>query len=263
MFPDLMLHPEYKRNQTKAWCDQLAAKTGKYEFPWRTVPDGRTAEDIFTDKLGKAIRGKVLDVGCGHGDFTSRWADLADELVGFDITAGFIATANRNRPPNVRYVVGNTHDGLPFSDDAFDVAYTKKGPTSWYAEGNRVVRPGGALLMLHPGDGLGAELARCFPGLLPQPEPGTPIRDTALERLAASGLVDIEWSVLEEAGWLPTPEDVWELACFGQSEGFSRYVRETCFERIVDQFASHAVYGKGIRTTGSFYFVQAKAASVK
>ena len=147
----------------------MAAKTGKYEYPWRSVPEGIKAEDIFTAKLEKAVRGRVLDVGCGHGEYTRRWAVWADEVVGYDMTEGFIATANRNRPPNVRYVVGNTHDGLPFPDDAFDVAYTKKGPTSWYAEGHRVVRPGGTLLMLHPGDGVGTELARCFPGLFPQP----------------------------------------------------------------------------------------------
>jgi hypothetical protein len=53
------------------------------------------------------------------------------------------------------------------------------------------------------------------------------------------------------------------VACFGQSDEFSRYVRETCLEGIASQYAEHAVYGKGIRTPGNYILVQAKAVSVK
>ncbi|GIN72405.1 hypothetical protein J14TS2_28800 [Bacillus sp. J14TS2] len=72
-------------------------------------------------------------------------------MVGYDMTEGFIETANKNKKPNVRYVVGNTKDGLglPFPTDYFDVVYTKKGPTSWFPEGNRVVKPGGTILLLY------------------------------------------------------------------------------------------------------------------
>lgn len=117
-----------------------------------------------------------------------------------------------NRQPNVRYVVGRTQDGLPFPDDYFDIAYTKKGPTSWYREGNRIVRPGGDVLLFHPGDGdgEGGEMGLYFPGLFGPPTIGTPILDKIQERLETSGFTNIQLSILKETVWIPTPP-----GCFG------------------------------------------------
>jgi 23S rRNA (guanine745-N1)-methyltransferase len=261
MFPDLTQHPDYLRGQNLAWCNQLAAKTGKYEFTWRSICEGTAAEDVLSDKLSSVLYGKVLDVGCGHGEYTNRWTELAEEVVGYDMTEGFIRTAEQTRKPNVRYVAGRTHDGLPFPDDYFDCAYTKKGPTSWYKEGNRVVRSGGTLLLFHPGDGNGegGELGLCFPGLFSPPELGTPTLDRIQERLETSGLIDIQLTTLKETIWIPTPEDIFAMVCFGQSDSFARYVRETCYDQIVTQFEKHASE-QGIRTTGFYYLIQAKAA---
>lgn len=260
MFPDLTKHHDYLRRQTLDWCNQLAVKTGKYEYSWRYIYDGPSAESRLTEKLASLIHGKVLDMGCGHGEYAAYWAKHAEEIVGYDMTEGFIASANRNRSANARYVLGYTHDGLPFPDDYFDVAYTKKGPTSWYMEGNRVVRPGGTLVMFHPGDQSEEDdqLAKCFPGLFSPPQAGTPILDRVQERLKASGLEIVEQAVWRESGWLPAPEDVFEMVCFGQSDGFKHFAREQCFSKIVSQFQKHAE-DKGIRTTGSYYYIQAKA----
>lgn len=260
MFTDLTKHPEYLRPQTTEWCKQLAAKTGKYEFPWRSMIEGQAAETVLTAKLSATAHGKVLDVGCGHGAYTDQWAGHAEEVVGYDATEGFIATANRNRKSNVRYVTGNTRGGLPFPDDYFDIAYTKKGPTSWYKEGNRVVRSGGTLLLFHPGDcnGEGGELGLIFPGLFAPPAAGTPVMDRIQERLEDSGLQDVEITVLKEMVWVPSSDDVFEMVCFGQSNGFRQFVAEQCGRSINAQFEKHASE-KGILTTGFYYWIQAKA----
>ncbi|MFC5531207.1 class I SAM-dependent methyltransferase [Cohnella yongneupensis] len=261
MFPDLSKHPERLNGQSRPWCDQLAAKTGKYEYSWHSVLEGLSAESVLTAMLQATIDGgRILDVGCAHGAYTKQWANQADEVVGFDMTKGFIATANLERPSNVQFVVGDTHDGLPFPDNTFDLAYTKKGPTSWYDEGNRVVRPGGTLIMLHPGDGNGegGELGEVFPGLFGPAGAGTPTLDRIEERLAKSGLADIRITKLKEIVWIPTADDVLSLLTFGQSDSFAEYVRETCFKAIVSQFEKHAGE-QGIRTTGFYYLVQAKA----
>lgn len=261
MFPDLTKHPDYLRGQTMDWCNQLAAKTGKYEYSWRSICEGQSAEDILTEQLSSMLHGRVLDVGCAHGEYTSQWADHATEVIGYDMTEGFIATANRNRKSNVRYVTGRTREGLPFEDDYFDLVYTKKGPTSWYKEGNRIVRPGGKLLMLHPGDGdgEGGELGLVFPGLFGPPSAGTPILDRIQERLETSGLTDIHIAVLKETTWIPAPEDVLKMICFGQSDAFTQYAREQCYDQIVSQFDTFASE-QGIKTTGFYYFIQATAA---
>lgn len=243
-----------------SWCNQLAAKTGKYEYSWNYIYEGQSAESRLTERLASLLHGKVLDMGCGHGEYAAQWAKHAEEIVGYDMTEGFIATANKNRSSNARFVLGYTHDGLPFPDDYFDVAYTKKGPTSWYKEGNRVVRPGGTLILFHPGDQReeDASLACCFPELFSPASAGTPVLDRIQERLENSGLAIIEQSVWREKGWIPTPEDVFEMVCFGQSDGFRQYVKEQCYSEIVSQFQKHAS-DKGITTTGSYYFIQAKA----
>jgi len=260
MFSDVTKHPHYVGAQSLQWCNQLAAKTGKYEFSWNYVYEGKSAESILTDKLTSLVHGKVLDVGCGHGEYTVQWSDKAEEIVGYDMTEGFIATANRNRKANVRYVLGRTHDGLPFPDDYFDMAYTKKGPTSWYDEGNRIVRSGGKLILLHPGDANEecAELSSYFPVLFSPPGSDTPVLNKIQQRLEASGLTDIEMTVIKEIVWIPTAEDIFEMVCFGQSDEFRKYVRQECYKDINSQFEKHST-DKGIKTTGFYYFIQATA----
>lgn len=161
---------------------------------------------------------------------------------------------------NVRYVIGRTHEGLPFPNDYFDVAYTKKGPTSWYQEGNRVVRPGGSLILFHPvdGNGKGSELGEYFPGLFPPPSKGTPVLDVIMERLAKSGLIDIQFRHIQETVWIPSPEDVLIMKCFGQSEEYTQYVNEMCFDKIVTNFEKHATE-KGIKITHFYCLIWAKA----
>lgn len=261
MFPNVSQHPGWLPPQSKKWCDQLAAQSGKYEFTWNYTVKGLSAEDIFTEKLSKLIRGKVLDVGCGHGEYTNRWANRAEEVVGYDMTEGFLRTANRNRQPNVRFVRGYTkQDGLPFENDEFEVAYTKKGPSSWYPEANRILKPGGDVLSLHPGDGNGegGELGIVFPGLFSPPQAGTPILDKIKRRLSESTIDVLEIRVLRETGYIPSAEDIVAMICFGQNAMFNKYVMETCFEGIRRQFDKHRTK-QGIRTTGFYYFIHAKA----
>ncbi|WP_165971894.1 class I SAM-dependent methyltransferase [Paenibacillus piri] len=261
MFADTALHPDWLQPQSKPWCDQLAAQTGKYEYPWNYVVEGDAAEAIFTEALSGIVRGKTLDVGCGHGAYTNRWADRVDEAVGYDMTEGFIATANRNRKPNVRFVQGRTHQGLPFADQEFDMAYTKKGPTSWYPEAQRILKPGADVLSLHPGDNPDADhhLARYFPGLFAPAPQGTPIKDLIRERLAGSGLLVTEFRELRETGYLPTPEDVAVLKCFGQSEAVTRTFRERYMEEVTKQFDRYRTE-LGIPVTSVYYLIHAKAA---
>ncbi|WNQ08891.1 hypothetical protein MJA45_14655 [Paenibacillus aurantius] len=90
------------------------------------------------------------------------------------------------------------------------------------------------------------------------PSAGTPILDKIQERLETSGLTVIELSVLKETISIPSPDDVLEMICFGQSDGFKQYTREAGYQRIVSQFEKHAS-AQGIKTTAFYYFIKAKA----
>lgn len=71
----------------------------------------------------------MLDVGCGHGDFTSLFAHKAKEVVGIDVIEGYIASANNKKTgESVKFLVVDADKQLPFPDSFFDVVYTKKGP---------------------------------------------------------------------------------------------------------------------------------------
>jgi 2-polyprenyl-3-methyl-5-hydroxy-6-metoxy-1,4-benzoquinol methylase len=65
----------------------------------------------------------VLDVGCGEGVLTERWARrLGDrEVVGLDLPDPKLEADWRTRArPNLRFVPGRA-EGLPFADDEFDL----------------------------------------------------------------------------------------------------------------------------------------------
>lgn len=100
---------------------------------------------------------KLLDVGCGTGDFLRFVASLgagADQLYGVDLMADRIEDAKRLSPPAVHLSVEEAHQ-LPFADATFDwvtqftVFSSILSPDLQRAvalEMNRVLKPGGWLL---------------------------------------------------------------------------------------------------------------------
>lgn len=99
VFSNMNEHPDYVSGQSKEWCQQLASQTGKYEYTWNYHHDGLIAEEVLTTELAALMQGKVLDVGCGHGEYTNQWASCVEEIVGYDMTEDFIETANKRKNP--------------------------------------------------------------------------------------------------------------------------------------------------------------------
>jgi 2-polyprenyl-3-methyl-5-hydroxy-6-metoxy-1,4-benzoquinol methylase len=66
----------------------------------------------FRREVARVIKNKkVLDVGCGHGEFTTQYAQYAKEIVGFDVTENFIKVGTEHSRKNVSFVVGNSKYG--------------------------------------------------------------------------------------------------------------------------------------------------------
>jgi 2-polyprenyl-3-methyl-5-hydroxy-6-metoxy-1,4-benzoquinol methylase len=80
-------------------------------------------EGALADLFGRAEPGSVLDVGCGEGVLTLKWARaLGDRpVVGLDLADPKLeAEWHRRRRPNLSFVAGRG-EALPFGDDEFDL----------------------------------------------------------------------------------------------------------------------------------------------
>ena len=95
---------------------------------------------------------KMLEPGCGRGEFLKNFKDLGLDVVGVDAS-----------PEAIAFVDGLDiklcdieHEKLPFDDNTFDVIYSKSFiehlyyPEKYLEEAYRVLKPNGMLLTLVP-----------------------------------------------------------------------------------------------------------------
>ncbi|MDN4493564.1 class I SAM-dependent methyltransferase [Ureibacillus aquaedulcis] len=242
---------------SKEWYKQLGALEGKYLYSWNSSHSEPNAETIFDEEVARMIENqKVLDIGCGHGDFTIKCSEIAKKIVGFDITDGFVQVGLglANKKPNVSFIVGNTKDGLPFKTDEFDCAYIRKGPTSAYPYLKGIVKEGGCVIGMHPGDDSGKELADLFPKLF-EPVYGTPILETIKERLANSNFSITSLEVLNSVEYIESPIDVLKLRCFGQKPSIYKLLYEKNLSEVTNIFEQNAT-NEGLPITFSRYLIR-------
>lgn len=237
------------------WYNQLSKFQGTYKYPWNSTRKEPNGESIFDKEVVHIINNKkVLDVGCGHGEFTIQCSSMAKEIVGFDVTDNFIKVAKGNKKPNVSFIVGNTKNGFPFAPDEFDCAYNRKGPTSAYPLFKNVVKKGGGILGLHPGDDLGEELAILFPNLFERTH-GTPILDSIKQRLEKSNFSNAKIEKMNSIEYLHSPIDVLKLRCFGQNPRVYETLKKENFIEISKIFERNAIE-EGFPITFSRYIVR-------
>ncbi|MCE7004145.1 methyltransferase domain-containing protein [Kibdelosporangium philippinense] len=68
--------------------------------------------------IGPGVR--VLDIGCGSGEFLAYVHELCGEAVGIDSSPGMVALA-KQRAPHAEVRLGDLDRPLPWPDDDFDV----------------------------------------------------------------------------------------------------------------------------------------------
>lgn len=131
---------------------------------WRDSADGRNPADRAADAIRREEPGRVLEVGCGGGQFAARVAaeNPAARVLATDRSARFVELASD------RGVVAQAADvqNLPFEDAAFDVVaamwmlYHVPDLDRGFAEVRRVLRPGGLFVAVTNGDEHVADLRR-------------------------------------------------------------------------------------------------------
>jgi SAM-dependent methyltransferase len=95
---------------------------------------------------------KMLEPGCGRGEFLNNFKDLGLDVVGVDISPEAVAFENGL---DVK-LCDIENEKLPFNDNTFDVIYSKSFiehlyyPEKYLEEAYRVLKPNGILLTLVP-----------------------------------------------------------------------------------------------------------------
>jgi hypothetical protein len=145
--------------------------------------------------------------------------------------------------------------GLPFHAEEFDCAYDRKGPTSVYPHLKKVVKKGGKILGLHPGDDLGKELPVLFPNLFKAIQ-GTPNLDHIQQRLEISDFAYSNVEVVNSIEYLHTPKDVIRYRCFGQHPRIYETLFKENLSEITRVFERHTGEN-GLPITFSRYIVTA------
>lgn len=238
------------------WYKQLSDVQGGYHYDWNSILSEPHGETIFDEAVMQMIaQKKVLDVGCGHGEFTKKCGFVAKEIVGFDITDQFLHIGDVNKQSNVSFVLGNTKDCLPFNRNEFDCVYIRKGPTSAYPQLTHITKSGGTILGLHPGDEMHQELPTLFPNLF-EPISGTPIYNRVHEQLEKSHFSSYTIETINSTEFLAAPIDIIKLRCFGQHPSISEALIETDLPLITRIFDNHATE-VGLPVTFSRYIVRA------
>lgn len=95
---------------------------------------------------------KLLEIGCGRGDFLNEFRKKNLEVYGVDLS-----NYSQSFFPEINFKkVDLTKDALPFEDNFFDVIYSKSliehfyYPDTLFQEAYRVLKPGGKIITLTP-----------------------------------------------------------------------------------------------------------------
>ena len=93
----------------------------------------------------------ILDAGCGEGYYTARLEDafVQASVCGFDISKPAVQACCR-RSKTIQWLVASVND-IPLADNQVDVIISVFSRCDWQ-EFSRVLKPGGKVLVLAPGE---------------------------------------------------------------------------------------------------------------
>lgn len=107
--------------------DQLAEKYADWYQTARGSYVGENEFECLARHIGSTKNKKIIEIGCGTGFFLRKFAQKAEETVGFDLTEGMLSAGKKiaaEKGLEIEYVQGDVLAGLPFNDEYFDIVYS-------------------------------------------------------------------------------------------------------------------------------------------
>jgi 2-polyprenyl-3-methyl-5-hydroxy-6-metoxy-1,4-benzoquinol methylase len=130
-----------------------------YEALWQRLPQGLEPSDFALRRrfLLEHVRAgdRVLDVGCGEGQFAAELARAGASVVGIDLAEEPLRRA-RARDPQLDLRLLDGEGPWQLADASFDVVWAGEviehvaDTAAWLSEVRRVLRSGGSLLVSTP-----------------------------------------------------------------------------------------------------------------
>jgi ubiquinone/menaquinone biosynthesis C-methylase UbiE len=135
-------------NTTKR--DYVEVVYNEADRPLTTYP--QQLARYLTERYKLKNGGKLLDIGCGRGEFMRGFIDCGLEGYGVDRSQA----AQKYCPEAELRISDLEKDGIPYEDNSFDVVYSKSViehfyyPEKMVQEMYRVLKPGGVAITLCP-----------------------------------------------------------------------------------------------------------------
>ncbi len=132
---------------------EKAALRGEPSYVWRAGQERRL--EMILAAAGERARGRVLEDGCGVGQYAARLSQSGGQVIGLEYDFERAGEA-RGRIPRVVNAAG---EGLPFPDGSFDLILSHEvlehvaDDRQAVEEMSRVLRPGGRAAIFAPNRG--------------------------------------------------------------------------------------------------------------